>query len=64
MKSYERRKIEMFVFNLITKIIFFSCLGWSVGMLVFFFIKRAIVRKKAKKEILENEIGEDESRKD
>lgn len=44
----------MFVFNLITKIIFFSCLAWSVGLLVFYFIKRHIVRKKTLKEI-ENE---------
>lgn len=44
----------MDIFNLIVKIIFFGCLGWSVIMLAFYFVRRHLERKKARKEI-ENE---------
>lgn len=47
----------MNIFNIVVQIITYSCLAWSVGMVIFFLIKRHIVRKKAKKEI-ENETNE------
>lgn len=49
---------EMNVFNVICIVIMLVCFAWSLGMIVFALIKRAIIRKKAKNEVLDDERNE------